>query len=214
MTGPGPHLRDSSSNTAQDLQPDALQHGSGGIQQQQLLPSTTAADPQQRSELWPQFQQDYYLNSAMLAIDTTFYAVHLVSTTLQRRIFGTPAQKATFQAAVGLCAGALVLCLFSKPLYRRFRPQIVLATHLMLTVLRAAVFYASTSLQAVLYRGPSLVVEEDHQVGPMLLGMVTVMAAPMRLFEVLGLQQTLKMHALVAVAFLAMHPAAALQGAR
>jgi hypothetical protein len=48
----------------------------------------------------------------------------------------------------------------------------------------------------------------------MLLGMVAVVAAPMRLFEVLGLQQTLKMHALVAVAFLASHPAAALQGAR
>jgi hypothetical protein len=150
----------------------------------------------------------------MLAVDTTFYAVHLVSTTLQRHIFGTPAQKAAFQAAVGLCAGAMVLRLFSTPLYRRFRQQIVLATHLMLTVLRAAVFNAATSLQAVLYRGPTLVVEEDHKVGPMLLGMVAVVAAPMRLFEVLGLQQTLKMHALVAVAFLASHPAAALQGAR
>jgi hypothetical protein len=48
----------------------------------------------------------------------------------------------------------------------------------------------------------------------MLLMILMVAAVPMRLFEVLGLQQTYNMHALVAVAFLAAHPVAALHGAR
>jgi hypothetical protein len=185
---------------------------------QQQGSSTVTAAPhtsaQQQQQLWRQFQHDWYTNNAMLAIDTTFYAVQGVSIALHRRIFGTAAQQVFFSTAILLSAGAFACCLFFKPVYRRVRAPVVLAMHLLLTVLRAAVFAAAASRQATLWRGPTLVVEEDHQVGPMLLAIVTVMAVPMRLFEVLGLQQTFAMHALVAVAFVALHPAAALQGAR
>lgn len=183
--------------------------------QQENSNRRAATNSTMQQQLWRQFQHDWYTNNnAMLAIDTTFYAVQGVSIALHRRIFGTAAQQLMFQTAVLLSAGAFACCLLFKPVYRRFRAPVVLAMHLVLTVLRAAVFAASPSRQATLWRGPTLVVEEDHQVGPMLLGIVTVMAVPMRLFEVLGLQQTLNMHALVAVAFVALHPAAALQGAR
>lgn len=177
-------------------------------------PQWRAATNTQQQQLWRQFQHDWYTNNnAMLAIDTTFYAVQGVSIALHRRIWGTAVQQLMFQTAVLLSAGAFACCLFFKPTYRRVRAPVVLAMHLVLTVLRAAVFAAAASKQAT-WRGPTLVVEEDHQFGPMLLAIVTVMAVPMRLFEVLGLQQTFSMHALVAVAFVALHPAAALQGAR
>lgn len=96
-----------------------------------------------------------------------------------------------------------------QQLWRQFQHDWYTNNNAMLAV--DTTFYAA-SRQATLWRGPTLVVEEDHQVGTMLLAIVTVMAVPMRPFEVL--QQTFAMHALVAVAFVAVHPAAALQGAR
>lgn len=150
----------------------------------------------------------------MVAIDTAFYLIHVISTTLQRHIFGTPTQLLWFRVAVVFCTAALVLCLFVRPAYKRLRGHIVLATHLVLTVLRAVVFSTSGSRQAVLNRGPQLITEQDLQVSPMLLAIVVVTAVPMRMFEVLGLQQTFASHVVVAAAFLALHTAAALPGAR
>ncbi len=167
-----------------------------------------------RATLWRHFCHDYYTNDAMVAIDTAFYLIHVVSTTMQRHIFGTPAQKLGFRIAILFCAAVLVLCLFFRHSYKRVRSSIVLATHIVLTMMRAAVFQQSSSRQAVLNRGPTLVVEEDLQVAPMLVIILAITAVPFRLFEVLGLQQTFAMHAVVSVAFLALHPAAALPGAR
>jgi hypothetical protein len=162
-----------------------------------------------------EFRQQYYVNDAMLAVDAVFYVIHVITIAMQQRVFGTrTCMDLTFKTTCAVGMYALVICLFFRPLYRRTRVYVVLATHLVLTVMRAAVFAATSSRQAVLYRGPALVVEERSRVGPMLLMILMVTAVPMRLFEVLGLQQTCSMHALVALAFLAIHPAAALQGAR
>lgn len=177
-----------------------------------------AASPQwqqhDHTRLWREFHHDYYTNDAIVAIDSAFYLIHVISTTMHRHVFGIPSQQLWFRMAVLFVAVALVLCLLFKPWYKRLRGPIVLATHITLTILRAAVFNLSSSRQAILHRGPNLVVEEDLQVGPMLISILAVTAVPMRLFEVLGLQQTCAMHAVVAVAFLALHPAAALPGAR
>lgn len=167
-----------------------------------------------QASLWRQFYNDYYTNDAMVAIDSAFYLIHVITTTLHRHIFGTPGQKLGFRVAVLFCAGALVLSLFFRPLYKRMRGPLVLTTHVTLTILRAVVFQASSHRQAILYRGPNLVAEEDLQVGPMLLSILAVTAVPMRLYEVLGLQQSTSMHAIVSVAFVVLHSAAALPGAR
>jgi hypothetical protein len=188
-------------------------------QQQQQQPSRSSDSLHQEhiaaAALRREFRQQHYVNDVMLAVDAAFYAVHIIMTAMQARVFGTRTGKdLTFKIACAVVMYGLMLCLFFRPLYRRTRCYVVLATHLVLTVMRAVVFAATSSRQAVLYRGPALIVEEQSKLWPMLLMILMVAAVPMRLFEVLGLQQTYNMHALVAVAFLAAHPVAALHGAR
>ena len=168
----------------------------------------------QPDSLWRQFKQEHYSNDVMIHMDTVFYAVTLIMTPIQRVLLTTPSQRMFFQALIAACAAALTLSLFLKPLYKRMRLHIVLGTHLLTTYLRAAIFLATASRQAVLWRGPALLIEKEHRVWSLLMSMVAVTAIPMRLYEVLGLQQSFSMHVLVTLAFLAMHPYAALAGGR
>jgi len=167
---------------------------------------------QHNAALWQQFVEDHYLNDAIVQLDIAFYTVNLIMIALQRRLLVADSEKAPLQAVMTACAAAVTLSVFFRPHYKRLRTPIVLATHLLTTVLRARVILSTASRQAVLWRGPY--VEKGERAGSMLLGMLAITAVPLRLFEVLGLQQQCRMHVIVALCYLAMHPYSALQGAR
>lgn len=68
-------------------------------------------------------------------------------------------------------------------------------------------------MQAVHYR-PGMVSEENHTAFVLATTMLAILGGPFRLFEMMGLQQPWRYHALNTVLYLVVHPCFAADGMR
>lgn len=203
-------LRSGSISTHQARHPQSYQHEQHQHQhhqQQQEL------HHQEHGGTYVRFAQQYYSRDDIGHLDTVFYITHLVMSAIHKRLLVTSREQRAFQLAMSIFAGALLVRLFFKPLYSRIRPQLVFVIHVLLTIIRAAVVFTMASKQAVHARY-GMVAEEMNTAGMLFTTMLAILGGPFRLFEMLGLQQPWRLHAVISVLYLALHPWAAMDGIR
>lgn len=192
--------------------PQSHQHEQHQHQQQQQQQELH----HQEHGTYVRFAQQYYCRgdiSHVLDLDTVFYITHLAMSAIHKRLLVTSREQRAFQLAMSIFAGALLVRLFFKPLYSRIRPQLVFVIHVLLTIIRAAVVFTMASKQAVHARY-GMVAEEMNTAGILFMTMLAILGGPFRLFEMLGLQQPWRLHAVMSVLYLALHPWAAMDGIR